>query len=251
MKPRIKLAAARTPDGGEMVLYQHDRDFFIEINGQDLMQSRQHNSELALARLGCMHLAGRRGANVLVGGLGLGYTLRQTLDLLPAQAKVVVSELIPAVIVWNREFFGDVNGHPLADERVELKNGDIGKLLTSSQARFDAILLDVDNGPRAMTDAGNHRLYGYAGIEACRQALREQGCLAVWSAEPDKDYEQLLVSCGFQVRRYRVASHPGSKAQSRFVWVASENQANLPPGGSEPRQSAKQHFHHKRQAHER
>lgn len=239
MKPRVKLAAARTPDGSEMVLYQHDRDFFIEVNGQDLMQSRHHESELALARLGCAHLAGRRGAVVLVGGLGLGYTLRQTLDLLAPQAKVVVGELMAAVVDWNREFLGVLNGDPLADPRVELKSGDVFKLLTSSKGCFDAILLDVDNGPRAMTDLGNHRLYGYAGIEACRRALREQGCLAVWSAEPSKDYEQLLVSCGFQVCRYRVPTHQGSKSDSRFVWVASENKANLPPGGSEPRMPRK------------
>lgn len=235
MKPRVKLATTRTPDGSELVLFQHDRDFYLEVNGQDLMQSRHHESELALARLGCAHLAGRRGACVLVGGLGMGYTLRQTLELLAPQAKVVVGELLAAVVDWNRDYLGALNGQPLADERVELKNGDIFKLIAASKGRFDAILLDVDNGPRAMTSAGNHRLYGYAGIVACRQALREQGCLAVWSAEPSKEYEQLLVSCGFQVRRYRVPAHPGSKANSRFVWVASENQRNLPPGGSEPR----------------
>ncbi|NTV14177.1 MAG: hypothetical protein HGA96_09660 [Desulfobulbaceae bacterium] len=239
MKPRVKIAATRTPDGSEMVLYQHDRDFFIEVNGQDLMQSRHHESELELARLGCAHLSGRRGTNVLVGGLGMGYTLRQTLDMLGPQSKIVVAELLPAVVEWNREFLGELNDWPLADARVELKSGDIVKLFASAKGSFDAILLDVDNGPRAMTDAGNHRLYGYAGIEACRQALRDQGCLAVWSAEPSKDYEQLLVSCGFHVRRHRVPTHKGSKSQSRFVWVASENQANLPPGGSEPRPPAR------------
>jgi len=239
MKPRIKLATTRTPDGSEMVLYQHDQDFYIEVNGQDLMQSRHHESELELARLGCAHLAGRRGVSVLIGGLGMGYTLRQTLDLFPPQAKVVVGELVEAVVDWNRQFLGELNNHPLADERVELKNGNIIKLISASKGRFDTILLDVDNGPRAMTDIGNHRLYGYGGIVACRQALREQGCLAVWSAEPSKDYEQLLVSCGFQVCRYRVPTHKGSKSDSRFVWVASENKANLPPGGSEPRKPVK------------
>ena len=251
MKVRAKLGSAATPDGGEIVLFQHDRAFSIMVNNQELMDSRQHESELELARLGCAPVVNRETPCILVGGLGLGYTLRQTLDMVGPDAKVVVSELMDAVVQWSRDFFGELNGHPLSDERVEVVTGDVLELILRSEGRFDAILLDVDNGPRAMTDAGNHRLYGYAGIEACRQALREQGCLAVWSAEPDKDYEQLLVSCGFQVRRYRVASHPGSKAQSRFVWVASENQANLPPGGSEPRQSAKQHFHHKRQAHER
>lgn len=235
MKPRLKLAATRTPDGGELVLYQHDRDFHIEVNGQDLMQSRHHESELELARLGCAHLAGRPAPAVLVGGLGMGYTLRQTLDLLPPGGKVVVGELLEAVVAWNREFLGGLNNQPLADPRVELRTGDIVKLIAGSKNQFDTILLDVDNGPRAMTDRGNFRLYGYAGVTACRAALREQGCLAVWSAEPSKDYEQLLVSCGFQVRRYRVPAHKGSKSDSRFVWVASQNRNHLPPGGSEPR----------------
>lgn len=235
MKPRLKLAATRTPDGSELVLYQHDRDFYIEVNGQDLMQSRHHESELALARLGCGHLAGRKAPSVLVGGLGMGYTLRQTLDLLGPDGRVVVGELLGGVIDWNRDFLGVLNNHPLSDPRVEIRNGDIVKLIAAAKNQFDAILLDVDNGPRAMTDAGNSRLYGYAGIAACRNALRDQGCLAVWSAEPSKDYEQLLVSCGFQVCRYRVPAHQGSKSHSRFVWVASENKANLPPGGSEPR----------------
>lgn len=239
MKPRLKLAATRTPDGSELVLYQHDRDFHIEVNGQDLMQSRHHESELELARLGCAHLTGQRETSVLIGGLGMGYTLRQTLDLLAPQAQVVVGELLPAVIDWNRRFLGELNGHPLADPRVELITGDIVKLIASAKARFDAILLDVDNGPRAMTDAGNQRLYGYAGVAACKKALRNQGCLAVWSAEPSKAYELLLVNCGFQVRRYRVHAHKGSKSPSRFVWVASENGANLPPGGSEPRRPPK------------
>lgn len=235
MKPRVKLAATRTPDGSELVLYQHDRDFYIEVNGQDLMQSRHHESELALARLGCAHLAGRKAPSVLVGGLGMGYTLRQTLDLLGPDGRVVVGELLGGVIDWNRDFLGILNNHPLTDPRVEVRNGDIVKLIAAAKNKFDAILLDVDNGPRAMTDDGNSRLYGYAGIAACRSALRDRGCLAVWSAEPSKDYEQLLVSCGFLVCRYRVPAHQGSKSQSRFVWVASENKANLPPGGSEPR----------------
>jgi spermidine synthase len=235
MKPRLKLAATRTPSGSELVLYQHDRDFYIEVNGQDLMQSRQHESELELARLGCAHLAGRRGARVLVGGLGMGYTLRQTLDLLGPDAKVVVAELLPAVLEWNREYLGVLNNQPLNDPRVEVHSGDIVKLIAASKNQFDAILLDVDNGPRAMTDASNHRLYSYAGTVACHQALREQGCLAIWSAESSKDYEHLLVSCGFQVRRHRVPTHLGSKSDSRFVWVAATNPASLPPGGSEPR----------------
>jgi len=235
MKPRVKIAAARTPDGGEMVLYQHGRDFSIMINGQDLMHSRQHESELELARLGCAHLAGDKAPRILIGGLGMGYTLRQALDMLGSGAQVVVGELLGDVVKWNREFFGSLNGQPLGDQRVDLKTGDIFELITRSKSRFDAILLDVDNGPAAMTDSGNRRLYGRDGIEACRRALRSQGCLAVWSAEPSKQFEQLLMSCSFQVRRYRVLAYKGSKSPSRFVWVASVDEGILPPGGGEPR----------------
>ena len=235
MKPRIKIATARTPDGGEMVLYQHDSDFAIEINGQDLMNSRHHESELALARLGCAHLEGRKAPKILIGGLGMGYTLRQALDMLSSDAQVVVGELLGAVVEWNREFFGELNGRPLEDKRVDLKTGDIVELISGSKSRFDSILLDIDNGPNAMTDSGNRRLYGRQGIGACRRALREQGCLAVWSAEPSRKFEQLLISCSFHVRRFRVPAYKGSKSRSRFVWVASEDEIILPPGGGEPR----------------
>ena len=227
MKPIVKIATARTPEGGEMVLYQHDRDFSIKINGQDLMHSRQHESELELARLGCEHLAGRRAPSILIGGLGMGYTLRQALDMLSPHAQVVVSELLDAVVEWNREFFGELNGQPLGDKRVDLKTGDIVELISRSKDRFDAILLDLDNSPSAMTVSSNRRLYGREGIRACRSALREQGCLAVWSAEPSKKFEQLLMSCSFHVHRFRVPACKGSKSQSRFVWVASESK-NVP-----------------------
>ena len=235
MKPRLKIARARTPDGGEMVLYQHGRDFSIQINGQDLMLSRQHESELELARLGCAHLADRKAPCILIGGLGMGYTLRQALDMLSPRAQVVVGELLGAVVEWNREFFGELNGHPLGDERVDLKTGDIVELISRSRSRFDAILLDIDNGPGVMTDSGNRRLYGREGILACRRALRKQGCLAVWSAEPSKKFEQLLMSCSFHVRRFRLSAYKGSKSQLRFVWVASEDKVILPRGGGEPR----------------
>jgi spermidine synthase len=235
MNPRIRIATARTPGGGELVLYRHDRDFSIKINGQDLMYSRQHESELELARLGCAHLTGRKAPSILIGGLGMGYTLRQALDMLSPQAQVVVGELLDAVVEWNREFFGQLNGQPLDDQRVDLKTGDIIELISHSQSRFDAILLDIDNGPSAMTDSRNRRLYGHDGMQACRRALREQGCLAVWSAEPSKPFEQLLMSCSFHVRRFRVPAYKGSKSQSRFVWVASEDKGILPPGGGEPR----------------
>jgi len=235
MRPTVRLAAARTPDGGEMVLFRHDRDFSIRVNGQELMHSRQHESELELARKGCGHLVGRSAPDILIGGLGMGYTLRQALDMLSPRAHVVVGELLDAVVEWNREFLGELNGRPLGDERVEVRTGDVVRLISSSRGAFDAILLDIDNGPGAMTDSGNCRLYACDGIEACRRALRKRGCLAVWSAEPSREFEHRLTDGGFHVRRYRAPAYQGSKSQSRFVWVASEDETILPPGGGEPR----------------
>lgn len=239
MKPLKKLATAQTPDGGELVLYQRDRDFSIQVNGQGLMNSRQHEAEMELARLGCAHLSGRSAPRVLIGGLGLGYTLRQTLDILGPEAHVIVSELLTAVVDWNREFLGELNDRPLEDQRTELITGDILQLLARSKGKFDAILLDIDNGPRAITDSGNQRLYSSAGIQTCRRALRSQGCLAIWSAEPSKAFEQLLLNCQFQVRRYKLQAYRGSKKKSLFVWVASEDQTILPPGGGKPRRPQK------------
>jgi spermidine synthase len=235
MKARIKLGTAPTPDGGELALYQHDLDFYITINGHDLMHSRQYESELELARLACRHLAGSLAPSVLIGGLGMGYTLRQALDMLGPDARVVVGDLVGAVVEWNREFLGALNGQPLADPRVELRQGDVVELIAHCVGRFDAILIDIDNGPDPLTDAGNRRLYGPEGLQACRRALAKKGCLAVWSAEPNRKFEHLLMRCGFQVRRFRVAAGKGSKSQSRFIWVASEDESVLPPGGGEPR----------------
>jgi spermidine synthase len=235
MNPIVKIGTTRTPGGGEMVLYQHGRDFSIKINGQDLMNSRQHESELALARLGCAHLSGHKTPCVLIGGLGMGYTLRQALDMLSPQAHVVVGELLGAVVEWNRAFFGELNAQPLGDKRVDLKTGDIVELISRSKDRFDSILLDIDNGPNAMTDSRNSRLYSRDGIRACCRAMRKNGCLAVWSAVPSKKFEQLLMNCSLHVRRFRVPAYKGSKSESRFVWVASEDKRILPPGGGEPR----------------
>jgi spermidine synthase len=239
MKPQIELATTETPDGGKMGLYQHDHDFAIKINGQQLMSSRQYESELALARLGCAHLVGHEAPRVLIGGLGMGYTLRQTLDMLGEGAKVTVSELLPDVVAWNREYFKELNGQPLEDKRTEIKLGDILPLLSDSAGSFDAILLDIDNGPSAITDTGNNQLYTREGIEICKRALRKQGSLAVWSAEPSKEFETLLMSCNFQVRRYKVPAYTGTTKNSRFIWVAAEDVKLLPPGGGEPRPAKK------------
>lgn len=239
MKPRVKIATASTPDGGEMVLFQHDLDFFIKIDGQDLMHSRHHESELELARLGCAHLINHKNPSVLIGGLGMGYTLRQALDILSPHAHVLVGELMDAVIKWNREYLGELNDNPLSDERVTLKRSGIVELISQSKNTFDVILLDIDNGPSAMTDSGNSRLYGYEGILSCHRALREKGCLAVWSADPSKDFEQILTGCGFHVRHHKVPARKGTKSLSRFIWIASKDESAIPPGDGRQRQPIK------------
>jgi spermidine synthase len=234
MKPHIKLATAKTPDGGVMELYFHDRDFSIKINGLELMNSRQHESEQELARLGCAHLYGQKSPVVLIGGLGMGYTLRQALDMLAPEARVIVSELLPAVVDWNREYLHELNSQPLEDKRTEIITGDILQLISQSSSRFDAILLDVDNGPNAMTDSGNQQLYTPAGILACRRALSSNGTLAIWSTVSSKVFEKLLMNCGFQVRRYKVKAYGASHSKPLFIWVAAQDEAILPPGGSKP-----------------
>jgi len=155
--------------------------------------------------------------------------------MLGPQAKVVVAELLGDVVDWNREHIGVLNGHPLADRRVDLKRTDVVDLIARSKGQFDAILLDIDNGPQAFTDAANQRLYRRDGMLACRHALRKHGCLGVWSAEPNKRFEQLLMGCGFHVRRYSSPAYKGGKALCRFIWIASEDPSVLPPGGGEPR----------------
>jgi spermidine synthase len=201
------------------------------------MNSRRHESEKELARLGCAHLASHESPQVLIGGLGMGYTLRQTLDMLGPGATVVVSELLSAVVEWNREYLKELNGQPLNDKRTQLILGDIFPLISKSSNRFDAILLDVDNGPSPVTDSGNQRLYSPAGIQACRRALRKSGGLAIWSSEPNKVFEKLLMSCGFHVRRYKGKAHKDGNSKPLYIWVAAEDATILPPGGGEPEPS--------------
>jgi spermidine synthase len=195
--PWETLGRARTPDGGELVLARRGEEVVIRVRGRDLMSSRMHGSEEALARRA---LAGVKGApRVLVGGLGLGYTLRAALDALPAAAEVVVAEIIPSVVEWNRGPLAPLAGHPLDDPRVTVEVIDVGAVLRRPGPRWDAVLLDVDNGPVAFTRRGNQVLYSPAGLEAARRALRRGGVLAVWSAVPDDAFAGRLGRAGFAV----------------------------------------------------
>lgn len=212
MKPWELLAEARTPDGTLLALTRRDTELVIMAGGKILMSSRMHGSEEAMAemafkRLGLTGGGPRRsldGACVLVGGLGLGYTLRATLDLLPADATVVVAELIPAIVDWHRGPLAALADRPTEDPRVQIDIKDVIATLRSSPGRFDAILLDIDNGPEAFTESSNAGLYNDRGIAAIRAALKPGGVLAVWSAWEDRRFEQRLKYAGFKVTVERV-----------------------------------------------
>jgi spermidine synthase len=197
------LGETRAPDGTLIALTRQDREFIILAGGRPLMSSRMHGSEQALAACGCRHVPAE-GPRVLVGGLGMGFTLRATLDILPPDASVVIAELLPAVLEWNRGPLGPLADHPLRDARVDVAIGDVGETIRQATGSFDAILLDVDNGPDAFTATSNASLYGDRGLAATVDALKPGGVLAVWSAWEDRRFEQRLKYAGFSVHVERV-----------------------------------------------
>ena len=207
-------------DGGELGLYQHGEDFLIRVvGGQDLMSTRTHGSADALAEIACTELAGRERPCVLIGGLGMGFTLASALRHLGHDAEVVVAELVPAVVEWNRGAVGEHAGHPLRDERVTVQEVDVAIMLKAEARSFDAILLDVDNGPDGLTQEGNDWLYSRAGLTASYEALRPKGVLAVWSAGPDRAFSNRLRKAGFEVDEVRVRAH-GGKGARHVIWIA-------------------------------
>ena len=213
------LGESVTPDGTEMRLMRRDQEHIILANGKSLMSSRMHGSEEALATLACAHVRALQRPSVLVGGLGMGFTLRATLDLLPSDATVVVAELLPVVVEWNRGPLGPLAGHPLNDPRVQLDLNDVGDTLAANPGRFDVVLLDVDNGPSAFTTSSNSRLYGDAGLANAYSALTPDGVLAVWSAQNDRKFEQRLRYAGFkvEVEQVRARLKKGGPRHTIFV----------------------------------
>jgi spermidine synthase len=204
MKPWELLGQTRTPEGEEMTLTRHGSEYVINAAGQSLMSSRMHGSEEALATFGCARARTLEAPAVLVGGLGMGFTLRATLDLLPPDATVIVAELVAVVVDWNRGPLGPLARHPLKDKRATVEIGDVAATLRSSHGRFDAVLLDVDNGPAAFTASQNAGLYDDRGLAAARAALKPGGVLAVWSSREDRLFEQRLRHGRFDVTVERV-----------------------------------------------
>jgi spermidine synthase len=198
------LGQAVSPDGTVVKLTRRDNEYIILANGKSLMSSGMYGSEEALATLACRRVRTLEQPCVLIGGLGMGFTLRATLDFLPPDAMVVVAELVPAVVEWNHGPLGPLAGHPLKDKRVRIEIGDVAVTLRSGPGKFDAVLLDVDNGPTAFTASDNAWLYGDRGIAATRTALKMDGVLAVWSARDDRKFEKRLRYGGFAVQVERV-----------------------------------------------
>ena len=224
MKAWTLLDSGKIPgDGSELRLYARGDEHSITIAGTpgELMGSRMHGSEDALAQLACAHIASLPEPQMLIGGLGLGFTLAAALRHLNAQARVTVAELVPAVIAWNQQLIGHHAGHPLQDARVQIHQGDVAELLKQQAQHFDAILLDVDNGPEGLTRRENNWLYSPAGLEAAQQALRPDGILAVWSAGPDPQFAERLRRLGFLVDEQRVhESQQRSKGARHTIWLA-------------------------------
>ena len=220
MKPRQVIGRTLTPDGTELTLTSHPSEFVILADGHVLMSSRMHGSEDALAMLGCARAATLDQPRVLVGGLGMGFTLRAALDSLPASATVVVAELIAAVVDWNRGPLGDLAGRPLDDGRVVVEVSDVRDTLRRGAGQFDAVMLDVDNGAISLTTASNDRLYDREGVAAARAALRPGGVLAVWSAGPERLFERRLRADGFRVERKLVRARLKKGGPMHTILVA-------------------------------
>jgi spermidine synthase len=221
MRPWTLLDSAQVPgNSGELRLYRRGDEYSIKIMGRgELMNSRVHGSEDALAELACDRLADRAQPHLLIGGLGMGFTLAAALRCVGEEAQVVVAELVPAVIEWNKGPLGECAGHPLSDPRVRVRGGDVARVIDSEQQVFDVILLDVDNGPEGLTRKQNDWLYSEDGLNAAYTALRPRGVLAVWSAGPAQDFLQRLQKVGFEVDEVRVRAH-GSKGARHTIWFA-------------------------------
>jgi len=221
MKPWELLGETSAPDGSRILLVRRDTEYVIRVDGKILMSSRMHGSEEALATAGCQHLRQAEAPRVLIGGLGMGFTLAAALKELPADAIVIVAELVPSVVEWNRGVLGACAGHPLADRRVRIEVGDVGHVVRANTGRLDAVLLDVDNGPSAFTTLNNEGLYDNGGVDACYRSLRPGGVLAVWSAWEDRKFDQRLRFYGFDVRvdRVRARLKSGGPRHTIFVGV--------------------------------
>ncbi len=221
MIPRELIDVAQVPGGGELKLFRRGADFMIVLDRAELMNSRMSGSEAALATMACERLGVRKAPHLLIGGYGMGFTLRAALAALGRQAIVTVAELVPEVIAWARGPMHDMTGGSLSDRRVRLVEGDVADLIAGGRQAYDAILLDVDNGPDGLTRAGNDRLYSRDGLAAAKAALRPGGVLAIWSAAPDAAFTRRLKNAGFAVEEVTLRARANGKGPRHVIWFAT------------------------------
>ncbi|WP_405406216.1 spermidine synthase [Paracoccus sp. Ld10] len=221
MLPWVQLACAIAPDGDTLRLMRRGDEFSIRLQGgNELMNSRLGGSEEALATLAMDRLGMRPAPQILIGGLGMGFTLRAAQAIAAPQAGLIVAEIVPDLIDWAEHHMAAVFKDCLSDPRVQVRLGDVAAQIRQAAGTFDAILLDVDNGPGGLTRSGNDILYGTAGLQAARRALSPGGVLAVWSAEPDVAFERRLAGCGFDVSTHGVRAAGSGRGSRHVIWVS-------------------------------
>lgn len=219
MKPQTIVGQAKTPDGEDLVLYERDGVYQIRVDGMELMSSRAHGSEDALAALTRDAICEVAAPKVLIGGLGMGFTLRSALKSFPPSAKLVVAEVFPEVVAWNRGPLAHLASRPLDDRRVELRQTDVARLF-GGRERFDAILLDVDNGPTGFTLESNGELYTVPGLRRIHRSLTPKGVLSVWSADDDTGFERQLKRASFRVGKERIAARGRGGGPRHTIYLA-------------------------------
>jgi len=223
MRPWKLLDTATVPgEGSELRLYCRGEEFSIKVGRCELMNSRVHGSEDALAELACKKLADRPRPRILIGGLGMGFTLAAALQQLGPDAEIIVAELVPAVIEWNRGVLSLVAGHPLKDKRVSIHQGDVGQLIRAGQGAYDAILLDVDNGPEGLTRKENNSLYSMAGLSSAFAGLRPGGIFGVWSISPDHNFSKRLQRAGFKIEEIRASARGRHGGGRHMIWLGEK-----------------------------
>ena len=219
-----EIERAEVPDGEEeVILRKRGTEFSIRVAATELMNSRSHGSEDALAELTCSRISRKRGRKILIGGLGMGYTLAAALQHSGDDSLITVAELIPAVIRWNREHLGHLAGNPLADGRVFVRQEDVAKTITREKSIWDAIILDVDNGPDGLTRKINDRLYGLSGLKNAFLALRTGGVLSIWSSGTDEQFTSRLEQCRFQTEIVTVRARKPGKGARHTIWLATKD----------------------------
>jgi spermidine synthase len=222
MQPREFIGSANVPGGEELRLYRRGRDFMIVLDRNELMSSRMSGSEKALADMTCDRIGGRKSVHMLIGGYGMGFTLRAALARLDGDARIVVAELVPEILAWARGPMAELAAGCLEDPRVHIVEDDVAEVIAAGRATYDAILLDVDNGPDGLVRQGNDRLYSAQGLSVAIAALKPGGVLAIWSAAPDGAFARRLSNAGLAVEEVAVRARSNGKGPRHVIWFATK-----------------------------